>query len=138
MQKVLKLPKTIQEAALGVLLDKTLQALEEQPEECDKNFFNATSFHRFHVYFFKLFSPRLTDQADSDSRTYNLSRQLRNEDHPVISSDQEATALQKKKEKGKFLLPALKLNLILLQVLKFLRNKLHQHLADILVTLKTC
>ena len=52
---------------LRVLLTRDLEALKEYIEHCDKNFFSATNYHRFHVRLFKPLSPQLNDQAVSDS-----------------------------------------------------------------------
>ena len=57
----------VQIAAIRVLFDKDLQALNETPVDCENKFFNTTNFHRFHVHFFKNFSLQLNVETDSDS-----------------------------------------------------------------------
>ena len=54
-------------SALRVFPSKTLQALRETLDDCDKTFFNSTNFRRFHVLLFNLLSTRLKDQTDSTS-----------------------------------------------------------------------
>ena len=64
---------------LQVLLNKGLQALKKTPEDCDKKFFTATNFHRFHVQLIKHFLTQLSDQVDSVSLIITLILHLLNQ-----------------------------------------------------------
>ena len=50
MHNVSGFQRQFQRAALRVLLNKVLRALNELPAGCHKNLFNGTNFHRFHEH----------------------------------------------------------------------------------------
>ena len=62
-----KSSRQLQSVALCVRPNKALQRLTKSPDDCKQTFFNTANFHRFHVFLFKIFSPQLIDQHDSDS-----------------------------------------------------------------------
>ena len=67
---------------------------EGDPEGCE--FFNATNFHRFHVPLFKLSSPKLNDQTDSDSLINTLLLHMITQDHSQNTfNDQNNTDIEK-------------------------------------------
>ena len=72
-------------AALRFVLNKALQALKENPNDCYKTYFNITNFHRFHVHLFKHFSPQLIDQTDYNSIIKILLILLLNRNHSLDS-----------------------------------------------------
>ena len=59
--------KTLSNCPHRVLLDKALQALEETPDDFEKAILITTNFHWFRVDLFKLLSPQLNNETDSDS-----------------------------------------------------------------------
>ena len=67
-----KIRRQYQNAALLFFLNKAAQALKENPDDCDKTFFNTTNFHRFDVQLFKRSSPQLNVQTNSDSAINTL------------------------------------------------------------------
>ena len=86
-------------AASRVLLTNIFHVLKENPRGCDKNFVNAANFHRFHVHLFKVFSPHINDQADSDSLINTLFLHLVNQnDFLNISNDQNDTVTEQIKK----------------------------------------
>ena len=116
-----KFRRQIRIAALRVLLNKVLQNLKENPEYCDKNFFNATNFIRFPVHLFKPFSPQLNDITDSDSLVFTMLLDLISQNSLLDTlNDQNDTDV--KEYKKKWLLFSLTLILVLYLEPKFLRN----------------
>ena len=77
--KFSKFTSQFQLAAIRDLLNKALQALKETPDECEKTFFNTTSFHCFHGLLFKIVSPQLNDQTDFDSTIKSLPNHFHNQ-----------------------------------------------------------
>ena len=57
-----KFRREFQIAALRVRLNKAVQALKEQLDDCDKSIFNTTNFHRFRVHFFNHLQHHWNDQ----------------------------------------------------------------------------
>ena len=58
-----------------------LQALKETPADCENSSFSANNFQRFQVQLFKLLSPQLNDQTDSDSLINTQIFHLLNQHH---------------------------------------------------------
>ena len=80
----------LQISALRIPLIKSLRALKENPEDC--KFFNATSFHRFHVHPLKHFSPQPNDRTDSDSLDITQLLHFINQGHSLNTfNDQKDT-----------------------------------------------
>ena len=75
--------KHFQIVDLPVFLNKALQALKEAPEGCENTFFNTTNFTRFHVQLFRLFSPQIKDQTDTDSLINTMIIHLLNQNHSL-------------------------------------------------------
>ena len=61
--KVMKIPKTV---SISSITSTSHQDLMEHLELSDENFFNATNLNRLFVHLFKILSPQLKDQVDSD------------------------------------------------------------------------
>ena len=70
-------------AAFRILLNYAVQALKGTPDDCDETFFNTTTFRQFHVQLFKLLSPQLSDQSDSDSIVNTLLLHHKNQNHSL-------------------------------------------------------
>ena len=66
-------------AVLRVLLNKLLQTPKKTTKK--KTFFKTTNIHRFHVLLFKISSPQLNDQTNSDSIINTQPIQLLNQKH---------------------------------------------------------
>ena len=99
--KVLKKRKNFQKKLLRALLTIFFQALKWNLEDFDKSCSKATIFHRFFLYFFKLFSPQLKNQADSDSLYNNFLLDLVKQAYSVKASiDQNDTDLEQIKRRS--------------------------------------
>ena len=66
-------------------LNKLLQALMENPDDCENTFFNTTNLYRFHVLSFKLISPQLYDPTESDFLINTMIIDFLNRNHSLAT-----------------------------------------------------
>ena len=93
-----KIPRQFQIAALRVFLNKALQSLKENPEDCE--FYNLAIFYRFYLHLYKLFSSQLNDEIDSNSLKKILLLQLINSDNSLNTFNDQNDTDAKKLRKG--------------------------------------
>ena len=58
--------KQFKTAALRVLFNRALQAMEETADDCENTFLHTTNFHRFQLHLFNFFCPQIIDQIQFD------------------------------------------------------------------------
>ena len=90
-----KLRKAFQNVELQVLLNKAVHPLKGTPDDCEETFSNTTIFSRFHVHLFKLISPQLNDQTDSDSIMNTLLLLVLHQNHSLNAHEEEFTHAEK-------------------------------------------
>ena len=117
--------REFQIATLQVFLNEALQALKENPDDCEQRIFNSTTFHRFYVCFFRLFFRQSKAQTDSDSVINTLRLHLLNQNLSLEQKIHDA-----KKYISKSLKSSLKLLMITALNLKFLRFRFSPFLTD--------
>ena len=114
--KILEVPKIVATSCLTSTSHKSPSSSQGAPEDCDKNIFNASVIHGSHLHLFGLSSAQLNNQADSDC--------LINYKFPMTKM-----TLMQKKSRRKVIMTLLKLNLIHIQILRFLRINIYQQLT---------